>query len=102
MSFLSDRPVAPGTVRQPILTSWTRSRLGQVPIDHLTPPFDDDRLAFLVLVNEARQHSLWPVFAAVPEGWWTIFGPAERAACLDHIEAVWTGLTPAGLTPADA
>ncbi|MGE3289689.1 MAG: sigma-54-dependent Fis family transcriptional regulator [Pseudonocardia sp.] len=44
MSFLSDRPVAPGTVRQPILTSWTRSRLGQVPIDHLAPPFDDDRL----------------------------------------------------------
>jgi transcriptional regulator of acetoin/glycerol metabolism len=41
VSFLSDRPVAPGTVRQPILTSWTRSRLGQVPIDRLAPPFDD-------------------------------------------------------------
>ncbi|MBQ4797076.1 MbtH family NRPS accessory protein, partial [Pectobacterium versatile] len=27
-------------------------------------PFDDDRLAFLVLVNEQQQYSLWPEFAA--------------------------------------
>ncbi|CAO3437835.1 MbtH family protein [Azospirillum doebereinerae] len=59
-------------------------------------PFDDERHSFLVLVNDARQHSLWPVFATVPEGWQTVFGPAERAACLTHIEASWTDLTPAG------
>ncbi|SMH47269.1 MbtH family protein [Azospirillum agricola] len=70
--------------------------------EHYVNPFDDDRLAFLVLVNEARQHSLWPVFAAVPEGWRTVFGPAERAACLEHVESAWTGLTPAGLAPAGA
>lgn len=64
--------------------------------DHAVNPFDDERHPFLVLVNDRRQHSLWPGFAAVPEGWRTIFGPADRAACLDHIESVWTDLTPAG------
>jgi len=59
-------------------------------------PFDDERHSFLVLVNDARQHSLWPVFAAVPDGWQAVFGPAERAACLTRIEASWTDLTPAG------
>lgn len=65
-------------------------------------PFDDDRHPFLVLVNAARQHSLWPGFATIPDGWTTVFGPAPRSACLDHIEAAWSGLTPAGLTPAGA
>lgn len=29
-------------------------------------PFDDENGTFLVLVNAEAQHSLWPVFAAVP------------------------------------
>lgn len=64
--------------------------------DHAVNPFDDERHPFLVLVNDRRQHSLWPGFAAVPEGWRTVFGPADRAACLDHIDSVWMDLTPAG------
>ncbi|MBY6264978.1 MbtH family protein [Azospirillum sp. 412522] len=63
--------------------------------DHYVNPFDDESRPFLVLVNAAGQHSLWPDFAAVPDGWTRVFGPAARAACLDHIEAAWTGLTPA-------
>lgn len=45
-------------------------------------PFDDDRLAFLVLVNEQQQYSLWPEFAAVPAGgvWYTGRSPVRRAS----------------------
>lgn len=38
-SFLAAESVAPGTVRQPILASWTRSRLGSVPTDGFEPRF---------------------------------------------------------------
>lgn len=61
--------------------------------DHYVNPFDDERHAFLVLVNAAGQFSLWPGFAAIPEGWDAVFGPAGRAACLDRIEADWSGPT---------
>ena len=46
--FLVDEPVAPGVVREPILASWTRSRLFHVRADHLDLPYepgvDDDTL----------------------------------------------------------
>lgn len=32
-------------------------------------PFDDPDATFLVLVNDEGQHSLWPAFADVPDGW---------------------------------
>lgn len=62
--------------------------------DTYVNPFDDDRHQFLVLVNDARQYSLWPTFAAVPEGWATVFGPDHRDACVAHVEATWTDLVP--------
>ena len=65
--------------------------------DQYVNPFDDERHSFLVLVNATGRHSLWPGFAPVPDGWSPVFGPAARAACLDHIEAAWTSLTPAAL-----
>ncbi|MET0763722.1 MAG: helix-turn-helix domain-containing protein [Blastococcus sp.] len=40
--FLVDEPVVPGIVRDPILASWTRSRLWQVHPDHLDLPFERD------------------------------------------------------------
>ncbi len=57
-------------------------------------PFDGDG-EFLVLVNAEGQHSLWPDFAAVPEGWSIAHGPCERQPALDWITADWTDLTPA-------
>lgn len=63
--------------------------------EHYVNPFDDERHSFRVLVNGAGQYSLWPDFAAAPAGWTSIFGPAPRAACLDHIETAWTSLVPA-------
>lgn len=53
-------------------------------------PFDADGASdtFLVLVNGVGEHSLWPGFAAVPEGWSTVFGPCRRQEALDRIVAL--------------
>ncbi|WP_224391318.1 MbtH family protein [Pseudonocardia sp. ICBG1293] len=66
----------------------------------MTNPFDDESGTFFVLVNDENQHSLWPVFAAVPDGWRIVHGGpdgATRADCLDHIERNWTDLRPLSL-----
>lgn len=64
-------------------------------------PFDDEDGRFVVLVNDEDQHSLWPIFAAVPDGWRIVFGDpdggAARADCLAYVEANWTDLRPASL-----
>ena len=60
-------------------------------------PFDDEAGTFYVLVNDEEQHSLWPVFAAVPAGWRVVFGEGARSACLDYIEQNWTDIRPKGL-----
>ncbi|MFD8727974.1 MbtH family protein [Streptomyces sp. NPDC059611] len=53
-------------------------------------PFDADG-EFLVLTNDEGQHSLWPLFAAVSEGWSTAHGPCARREALDWISAHWDG-----------
>lgn len=63
-------------------------------------PFDDPDAMFLVLVNDEGQHSLWPTFADVPEGWTVVFGEAARQDCLDYIEKSWTDLRPKSLIAA--
>lgn len=63
-------------------------------------PFDDESGQFLVLVNEENQHSLWPVFADVPQGWRVVFGPGDRAGALDYVEASWTDMRPNSLADA--
>jgi len=62
-----------------------------------TNPFDDDNGNFVVLVNSEEQHSLWPTFAEVPEGWSVVFGAADRAACLDYVERSWPDIRPKSL-----
>ncbi|MGW2089061.1 MbtH family protein [Streptomyces sp. NPDC001880] len=65
-------------------------------------PFDDDEGRFFVLVNEEEQHSLWPTFAEVPEGWRIAFGEASRQECLEYVETHWTDLRPKSLQEAMA
>jgi glycopeptidolipid biosynthesis protein len=60
-------------------------------------PFDDDKDAFFVLANDEEQHSLRPAFADVPDGWRTVYGEADRAACLNYIEQNWAGIRPISL-----
>jgi protein arginine N-methyltransferase 1 len=68
----------------------------------MTNPFEDESAEFYVLVNAERQYSLWPAFAAVPDGWTVTAGPDGRQDCLDYIEASWTDLRPKSLVDAMA
>lgn len=60
-------------------------------------PFDNEDGSFYVLVNEENQHSLWPTFAEVPQGWTVVFGEDRRQACLEYVEKSWTDMRPASL-----
>jgi MbtH protein len=68
--------------------------------DAVPNPFEDPDANYLVLVNDEGQHSLWPVFADVPDGWKTVFGEAGRQDCLDYIEKSWTDMRPKSLIAA--
>ncbi|WP_019631232.1 MbtH family protein [Actinomadura atramentaria] len=63
----------------------------------MADPFDDDAGVYLVLVNDAGEHSLWPEFAAIPAGWTPVYGPGPRDGALAYVEEHWRDLTPAGL-----
>ncbi|MEU0398729.1 MbtH family protein [Streptomyces sp. NPDC006197] len=63
----------------------------------MSNPFDNDDASFRVLVNAEGQHSLWPVFAEVPEGWEVVHGEADRRSCLAYVEEHWTDMRPRSL-----
>ncbi|WUI00871.1 MbtH family protein [Spirillospora sp. NBC_00431] len=60
-------------------------------------PFEDEDGTYFVLIGDEGRHSLWPVFADVPDGWQVIFGPAGRQDCLEFVERSWTEMRPGGL-----
>jgi len=62
-----------------------------------TNPFDDENGRFFALVNEEGQHSLWPAFAPVPDGWRIAFGEDGRKECLEYVEANWADMRPRSL-----
>jgi uncharacterized protein YbdZ (MbtH family) len=63
----------------------------------MTNPFDNEDGSFFVLVNDEGQHSLWPAFAEVPDGWTVVHGEASRPECLTFVEQNWTDLRPKSL-----
>jgi MbtH protein len=63
----------------------------------MTDPFDDTNGEFLVLVNGEGQHSLWPFFIPIPEGWLAQHGPAPKEDCLQYVELHWTDMREASL-----
>jgi len=65
-------------------------------------PFENEEGRYVVLVNDEGQHSLWPSFVPVPDGWRTAFGEDSRQACLDHVEREWTDMRPKSLIAAMA
>lgn len=65
-----------------------------------TNPFDDEDGRFFVLVNDEDQHSLWPTFSEVPQGWRVVFGEDTRAAALEYVEKNWTDMRPRSLREA--
>lgn len=68
----------------------------------MSNPFDDTDGAFLVLVNGEDQHSLWPGFARIPEGWTPVHGPVSKDEALEYVDTHWTDLRPASLREASA
>ncbi|MFD4746107.1 MbtH family protein [Streptomyces rubiginosohelvolus] len=63
----------------------------------MTNPFENPDSAYMVLVNDENQHSLWPVTVDVPAGW-TVAHPSDtREACLRYIEENWTDMRPRSL-----
>jgi MbtH protein len=65
--------------------------------DKVTNPFEDENGVFHVLINEEGQHSLWPSFIEVPQGWRIIHESDSRAACLDFINKNRTDMRPTSL-----
>lgn len=63
----------------------------------MTNPFEDENGIFHVLTNDEGQHSLWPSFVEVPEGWTIIHKADSRAACLEFINQNWTDMRPKSL-----
>lgn len=62
-----------------------------------TNPFEDADGTYLVLTNDEGQHSLWPSFIDVPNGWNVVHGPDNRDNCLNYIENNWTDMRPNSL-----
>ena len=48
----------------------------------------------VVVINDEEQYSIWPAFREIPAGWYDAGFRGPREACLDHIESVWTDITP--------
>src|SRR5258708_22656993 len=84
-----------GTIAVIILAVSRRRTKGECAV--ATNPFEDPDAKYLVLINDEGQHSLWPVFADVPDGWKVIFGEDGRQQCLDFIEKNCTDIRPNSL-----
>jgi MbtH protein len=63
----------------------------------MSNPFEDDEGVYHVLINDEGQHSLWPAYIAVPDGWKVIHDSDTRAACLDFVNRNWTDMRPNSL-----
>lgn len=57
----------------------------------------DDNTQFDVVVNHEEQYSIWPSDRDVPIGWNMVGFSGVKAACLDHIEEIWTDMRPLSL-----
>lgn len=55
---------------------------------------EQDDLDYMVLVNGEEQHSLWPTFKEIPNGWHRIGPVGNKAVCLAYIDKNWTDITP--------
>ncbi|HJE61383.1 MAG TPA: MbtH family protein [Nocardiopsis listeri] len=66
----------------------------------MSNPFENDDAQYLVLINAEGQHSLWPSFAEIPQGWDIALEATSRANALEYVEENWTDMRPAGLVAA--
>jgi len=57
----------------------------------------DNGPAYLVVVNDEEQYSLWRSDRELPAGWSADGASASREDCLDRISRQWTDLRPLSL-----
>ncbi|WP_151720179.1 MbtH family protein [Gemmobacter serpentinus] len=55
---------------------------------------------YLVVKNHEDQYSIWPEGKELPAGWVADGMQGDKAACLDHINTVWTDMRPRSLREA--
>jgi MbtH protein len=55
----------------------------------------DEEVTYKVVVNQELQYSIWPADREIPAGWTEEGTSGTRAACLEHVERVWTDMRPA-------
>ncbi|CAM3697362.1 MbtH family protein [Kibdelosporangium persicum] len=68
----------------------------------MTNPFENDDWAYLVLMNDEEQYSLWPEPIDVPAGWTVVHGPGDRAEMTAYVEREWVDMRPKSLREAMA
>ena len=52
---------------------------------------------YIVVINHEEQYSIWPDFKEIPLGWKDANFRGAKAACLEHINTVWTDMRPLSL-----
>jgi MbtH protein len=56
----------------------------------------EDTTVYEVVVNEAKQYSMWPSGQQIPTGWKSVGKHGTKQECLDYIKEVWTDIQPPG------
>ena len=62
-------------------------------------PFENKDGAYLALINDEGQYSLWPVEIKIPTGWQSVHQGGQQE-CLDYINSKWTDMRPNSLIEA--
>jgi MbtH protein len=58
---------------------------------------DQEGAELIVLVNAEEQYSIWPAHKAIPDGWRADGFRGPRAACVAHVDEMWTDMRPKSL-----
>jgi MbtH protein len=49
---------------------------------------------YTVLINDEEQYSLWLSHKEIPAGWKSVGVTGSKAECMEHVDKVWTDITP--------
>ena len=57
----------------------------------------EDQRAYIVLINDEEQYSLWPKGKDIPRGWRAVGKEGTRTECSQYVDEVWTDMRPLSL-----
>jgi len=58
---------------------------------------DEDDVAYLAVVNDEEQYSIWPDDRPAPTGWTMVGKTGRKQDGLEYIAEVWTDMRPRSL-----